>query len=98
MVVGGLLAYTRSNHSGETAEFHVQNKVSRLSSVPPIVKRTSPAGLMETRISRGFSVGATKESFVSGMDGRIHEEVRRQSVRDVGREIEVLPPILPSLS
>jgi hypothetical protein len=37
-----------------------RTKSMALRLVPPIVKGTSPAGLIETRISRGFSVGATK--------------------------------------
>jgi hypothetical protein len=59
--------------------------------VPPIVNGTSPAGLMETRISRGLSVGATKEGFVSGWrvdETRLASEINHPawSRSVVGRE------------
>jgi hypothetical protein len=41
-----------------------------LREVPPTLNGTCPASFTERLISRGFAVGATKESFVSGVDGR----------------------------
>jgi hypothetical protein len=62
-------------------------------SIPPTVKGTSPAGLIGTCMSRGFSVGAANESFVSGGRGRnIHQQVGRKTIGDVAWQVEVIVP------
>ena len=46
---------------------------------------------METLISRGFAVGATKESFVSGVDGRkFNRRLGGRPFDTSGRKIEVV--------
>jgi hypothetical protein len=49
MSVSGLFTDQRGNHPGHTAELRVEDKVGGpLRLLPPIVKGSSPAGLIET--------------------------------------------------
>ena len=90
MVVGGLLADDRGDHSGDTAEFHVENVVDGLS--PGAVDGEGDlAGRLdgdvdEPRLGGGGDKG---EYCFRGGRKNVHEEVGWQALRDVGREVEV---------
>jgi len=64
--------------------------------MPPTLKGRLPVGLIERWMSRGLVPGATYEIVVSG-GGRknVEQKVRRQSVGDVWRKVEMLYGPLP---
>ncbi len=71
VIVRGLFTDQRSNDPLDPSEFGMKDEIDGLSLRAANLKETSRTGLIETRMSRGFSVGATKGRSVSGVVGRM---------------------------